>query len=264
MLSNPLLLISGVVVVAVLGYVFRALSFSGAIGTIVVGCFISLGYKVEGLLLIGAFFVSSSIWSKLIKKQDSSEIIVKGSRRDYIQVFANGAIPASFSLLYFVNPHEWIIVGFITAIAVANSDTWASEIGPLSKKQPIHILSLKKVDTGTSGAISLFGTIASLIGSVFIATIGFLLFEISIFTLWWVALFGIVGCFLDTILGATIQAQYTCKKCGKITEKNSHCNESTTLTKGVRIMNNDMVNISAILLATIFSTIGWNMLFSNL
>ena len=236
-----------------------ALSFSGAIGTIVVGCFISLGFKGEGLLLIGAFFVSSSIWSKIKKKQGSSEIIEKGSRRDYIQVFANGAIPASFSLLYYMNPEEWVLIGFITAIAVANSDTWASEIGSLSKRQPVHIFSLKKVTAGTSGAISLLGTFASLTGSVFIATIGFLLFEISIITLWWIALFGIVGCFLDTILGATVQAQYTCKKCAKITEKNLHCHERTTLTKGVRIMNNDMVNVMSILLAAILSTFGWEM-----
>ena len=258
MLSNPLLLISGVVLVAVLGYVFRALSFSGAIGTVIVGCLISLGFKGEGLLLIGAFFVSSSIWSKIKKKHKSIGIIEKGSRRDYIQVFANGAIPASLSLLYYMNPQIWILVGFITAIAVANSDTWASEIGPLSQKQPLHIFSLRKVEAGTSGAISILGNIASLTGSIFIAMIGFFLFEISILSFWWIVFFGIVGCFLDTILGATVQAQYTCKKCGKITEQILHCNESTKLIKGIRIMNNDMVNIVAIVLATILSTLGWN------
>ncbi|WP_100333410.1 DUF92 domain-containing protein [Bacillus alkalisoli] len=261
MLSNPILMISGIVFVAVIGYLLKALSFSGAIGTIIVGCFISLGFKGEGLLLIGAFFASSSLWSKIKKKQKTSGIIQKGSRRDIIQVFANGAIPASLSLVYYLYPHEWILVGFITAIAVANSDTWASEIGPFSKTKPIHILTLRKVEAGTSGAVSNLGTIASFLGSLFIAIIGLLLFEVGYIMAGWITLFGMVGCFLDTIVGATVQAQYTCKKCGQTTELTEHCKESTVLTKGIRIVNNDLVNVMAIILATTVSMLGWKMLF---
>ena len=261
MLSNPLLLIAGVVLVAIVGYLLKALSFSGAIATVIVGCLISLGFKGEGLLLIGAFFVSSSLWSKLKKKQNTIGIIQKGSRRDYAQVFANGAIAASLSLLYYIYPEEWILVSFITSIAVANADTWASEIGPLSRTKPIHILNLKKVDAGTSGAISNLGNIACLTGAFFIAVIGYILFEFHLITLWWIGIFGIVGCYLDTILGATVQAQYICNKCGTLTEKTKHCKEWTTLTSGIRIMNNDMVNIIAIFLSTFLSALWWIVLF---
>ncbi len=58
------------------------------------------------------------------------------------------------------------LMGFIVCIASANSDTWASEIGSLSKKNPIYIRTFKRIERGTSGAISLLGSIAALSGSL--------------------------------------------------------------------------------------------------
>ena len=57
-----------------------------------------------------------------------------------------------------------------------------------------------------------------------------------------VVLAGFIGSFVDSLLGATIQAQYKCNVCSKITEKVFHCGEVTDLIHGKVWINNDFVN----------------------
>jgi len=62
----------------------------------------------------------------------------------------------------------------------------------------------------------------------------------------------IVGFILDSFLGATVQARFTCQVCGRIVEKRSHCGRETDHSSGLSIMGNDFVNfISSLFGATI-------------
>ncbi|MGD6832272.1 DUF92 domain-containing protein [Sutcliffiella halmapala] len=249
LLENSAVLLGGILLLAGLGYKAKALSRSGAIGTCIIGIMIAAGFKGYGLLLIGIFFVTSSLWSRYKKKSKLKvdEVLEKGSQRDIFQVFANGMVPALFSLSFLLYPSEAWLVGFVTAIAAANSDTWASEIGTLSKKDPVSILTLKRVSRGTSGAISLLGTGASVAGAGLIAVAAFLFWtEVSLGTAVLISLFGILGCFVDTFLGASIQASYRCSFCGRTVESPHHCGKPAELVKGFRAVNNDMVNIGSI------------------
>ncbi|MCA1318971.1 DUF92 domain-containing protein [Bacillus tianshenii] len=258
LLENNMVLLAGIILLAGLGYKGRALSKSGAIGTCVIGILIAAGFKGYGLLLIGIFFITSSLWSRYKKKSKASvdEILEKGSQRDIFQVFANGMVPALFSLAYLLVPSEVWMVGFITAIAAANADTWASEIGTLSKKDPISILTLKRVSRGTSGAISLLGTIASVAGAGLIAASASLFWtEVSLTTAFLITLLGILGCFVDTVLGAFIQATYRCSFCGRTVESPLHCGKPAELVKGFRAVNNDVVNIGSILMVALFGVL---------
>jgi uncharacterized membrane protein len=58
---------------------------------------------------------------------------------------------------------------------------------------------------------------------------------------------GLVGSLLDSILGATIQGIYRCPQCDKETERHPvHlCGSETTLIRGWRWLNNDLVNFIA-------------------
>jgi uncharacterized membrane protein len=65
----------------------------------------------------------------------------------------------------------------------------------------------------------------------------------------WMFIAGIVAAgtcasFVDSLLGATIQAQYRCRMCGKMTERRKHCGCDTELMRGSERMNNDAVNWS--------------------
>ncbi|MFE7061047.1 DUF92 domain-containing protein [Sutcliffiella sp. NPDC057660] len=258
LLENSAVLLAGILLLAGLGYKAKALSRSGAIGTCIIGIMIAAGFKGYGLLLIGIFFVTSSLWSRYKKKSKANvdEILEKGSRRDIFQVFANGMVPAGFSLGFLLYPSEAWLIGFVTAIAAANSDTWASEIGTLSKQDPVSILTLRRVGRGTSGAISLLGTGASVAGAGLIAAVSSIFWaEISLGTAFLITLLGILGCFVDTYLGASIQASYQCSFCGRTVESHYHCGEPAELVKGYRAVNNDMVNIGSIVCVSFLAAI---------
>lgn len=154
-------------VVVVLAKKVRFLNVSGSIAAFFVGTCIALGLEYKGLLLLGAFFLTSSLLSKYKKSQKNAmeEKIAKGSERDGFQVLANGGAASMASILYIAtNDALWIYL-FAILIASSNSDTWASEIGSLSKKKPLSIKNFCLAETGTSGAVSLLGTVAAICGS---------------------------------------------------------------------------------------------------
>ncbi|GKU81258.1 DUF92 domain-containing protein [Niallia sp. NCCP-28] len=221
------------------------LNSSGSIAAFFVGICIALGLGYKGLLLLGAFFLSSSLLSKYKKSQKimMEEKVEKGSERDAFQVLANGGAASFASLVYLAtNESLWIYL-FAIFIAASNSDTWASEIGTLSKKQPLSIKNFRLAETGTSGAVSALGTAAAICGSFFIAVCTFFLFSISVKEMIIIGIFGFVGNLLDTLLGALLQAEYQCKVCEKMVEKKIHCGKKTVKRKGFTILNNDIVNI---------------------
>ncbi|WP_449536978.1 DUF92 domain-containing protein [Ferdinandcohnia sp. Marseille-Q9671] len=238
--------------VAIIGYKLRSLTKSGAVGTIIIGTLVSAGFGYNGLLLLGVFFASSSLWSKLKShnKDSLKHKVEKGEQRDIVQVFANGGVAAFASLMFSFTDSVFWLLFFVGAIAAATADTWASEIGTLSKKRPILLTQMKRVDAGTSGAVSMLGTLAGLSGAFLISVLSYLVWqELSVGLVIGLTLIGFFGNVLDTIMGATIQVVFSCSVCGLETEKTTHCGKQTSYLKGISICDNDMVNFLSILAA---------------
>jgi uncharacterized protein (TIGR00297 family) len=255
---SKILYLGFILVTAVGGYLVKSLSKSGAAATVIVGLSVMLGFQLPGLLLVGVFFASSSFWSKYkaSRKKKVEDMLQKGNARDWQQVLANGGVAVIVSLIHFIHPSELSLLAFIVSIAAANSDTWASEIGVLSKQRPFYILNFKPVERGTSGAVSFLGTAAAVFGAGLIAVFSLLLFGLPLFPwLFLVTFFGFLGNIIDTLLGAVIQAGYRCVNCGLETERTVHCGESTRLMKGNIVFNNDVINVSAIILAVLSALI---------
>src|SRR5690606_1105604 len=118
-------------------------------------------YVVWSLLIF--FFVSSSLLSKIHPSVDEK------NGRNYLQVLSNSIVALVFLVLYFIFEDVVYMLVAVVAIAASTSDTWASEIGALSKSKPFSILTFKKMEKGLSGAISIIGIIASLMGAVAIS-----------------------------------------------------------------------------------------------
>jgi uncharacterized protein (TIGR00297 family) len=257
MIQN-LIIISIIILGGFAGYRERSLSSSGAIAAVVVGVAVYLGFGFIGLFLLGLFFATSSFWSKYKSsaKKEIEEKLAKGATRDWRQVLANGGSAALLSIIYFFQQDMIWLIGFIVCLASSNSDTWASEIGTLSKRKPVYIRTFKPIEKGTSGAISLLGTAAALFGSMLIAFVGAWLFQLGIFHFFIIFLFGFLGNVIDTLFGAYYQQVYICIKCGIETEKKVHCKTSAKRIKGYHLVDNDMVNFLsgffAALLAMIF------------
>jgi uncharacterized protein (TIGR00297 family) len=240
-------------IVAYGAYRAHSLSTSGAIAAIVVGTIIFGigGWQWAVLLLI--FFMTSSGLSRAFKgrKADLSEKFSKGHQRDAGQVFGNGGVAPFFAALHAFYPESilpWI--GFAASLAAVNADTWATELGVLNPTAPRMITDLRKrVEKGTSGGISLFGTFASLLGSVAISLPAVWLsptgmLDANSFLLMTSA--GLAGSLFDSLLGGTAQAMYFCPTDQKETEKHPlhTCGTETIQIRGWQWLDNDWVNFA--------------------
>jgi uncharacterized protein (TIGR00297 family) len=192
-------------------------------------------------------------------RNEKSGIVEKGNKRDIIQVLANGGIASVAALLYALTDDPlWIIV-MVSSLAAATSDTWASEIGRLSRSAPRDIFTWKVVEPGTSGAITGLGTMVSLLGASLTALVSIpLLIQVQlsvemIVLLSVITFSGWLGNWVDTLIGAKWQIRYQCPTCLQVTEKKWHCQQSTQQIKGVFWLNNDMVNVSCTLMAGVIS-----------
>jgi len=248
-----------ILIMAIAGYFSRLLTISGAAAAFVVGSLIALGLGVKGLIILGLFFCSSSLWSKIksTKKERAEELLLKGSQRDWQQVVANGGLAALSSAIYYFTDDFFWIIGFCICLAASNSDTWASEIGSMSKREPIDIKSFRRVARGTSGAVSLLGTFAAAAGSFLIAFGAFIFFRLQLDECLFIFILGFSGNIIDTLLGAFVQASYQCPHCGLKTEKIIHCGQNTRLMKGYSILNNDVVNFLSVFFVLLISRLVW-------
>lgn len=240
------------VLISFTAYRLRSLDGSGAFAAVLTGTIIfGLGGWAWAILLL-AFFISSTILTKSFKgrKQSAGEKYAKGDRRDAGQVIGNGAIAALFVLLGAILPDSgWTWLAFAAALGAVNADTWATELGVLDPHPPRLLTDLRSmVEKGTSGAISLGGTLAALAGA---GGIGVLAAWLSPggpnwVYFWLVTFAGLAGSFIDSFLGATVQVIYFCPTCHKETERHPYhsCGSGTTRIRGWKWLNNDWVNVA--------------------
>lgn len=242
----------------------RALSRNGFIAATVVGTVITAagGWQWGGILF--AFFVSSSLLSKLADRfsPDHDLNTAGGSERDLLQVMANGGIPALCALAMLVDEHSRWFVVFAASLAVANADTWATEIGSFSRRRPRLITTGRSVTAGTSGAISPLGTSGTILGAIALALLAAVLapesIEHSLTLILAIAIGGLAGSLIDSVLGATIQLQLFCPDCYEITESQVHrCGAPAVYLRGAESLTNDAVNIISILAGAVIGWIIW-------
>ncbi len=170
------------------------LTAAGAAAALAVGTATVIGVGWRGVLLLLAFLVSGSLWTK------------GGGRRTAAQVFANGGVAALAALL-----GSW--PAFAGAIAAAASDTWATEIGAHSRTPPRLITNGAAVSPGANGGITILGTAGGVLGAVLIAGLTHALSprgtapglthpgHLAVV----VAVAGVTGMLVDSLLGATVQ-----------------------------------------------------------
>jgi len=240
-----------------------SLSASGTLAALVVGTAIFVGGGARWFAVLVMFFVSSTLLARVGRdvKQALRREYSKGDTRDGWQVLANGGVAAICAVACLScagRPEASLIAGaFVGALATATGDTWATEIGPLSKGQPRSLVGLRRVVAGTSGAVSGLGLAATVAGGALIG---------SLFGLWqparlldWTlcgAIAGGSGAFVDSALGAVLQARFVCVRCDRICEGSQHhCGDSTRHVGGLRWLGNDTVNLLATIAGAILGAL---------
>jgi len=237
------------IIIALLAYKANSLDKSGAIAAIISGGLIfGLGGLPWAALLV-TFFITSSILSKLFLKRKSAftEKFSKGSQRDWGQVMANSGVGALLVVIHALRPGEvWPWIAYAGAMATVNADTWATELGVLSPTLPRLVTNGRRVEQGTSGGVSLMGSLSALAAAALVAAIAafFQPQNNPAGLIIAASAGGLLGSFFDSLLGATVQAIYWCPACMKETERHPlHiCGTATTLLRGWSWLNNDWVN----------------------
>lgn len=263
MTFEPAQLLTGIslaVIVALLARLAGSLSWSGAIAaSFVGGITFGLGGLLPAILLL-TFFITSSLLSRIggIKKRQAASAYEKGGERDHSQVLANGGMASIFAALFALNDETVWLVGLVGAFASVNADTWSTELGVLARRKPRLITTLKTVEPGTSGGITLEGTLAGLAGAALIGIVAGVGKSDGILFLA-ATLGGISGARLDSFLGATVQAIYFCPVCDKQTERHpTHaCGSPTAYLRGWSWLSNDLVNFVASIFGSLVSIGIW-------
>jgi uncharacterized protein (TIGR00297 family) len=257
------------ILISLLVWRLHMLSTSGMVAAAIMGTLVfGLGGLPWACLLIG-FFISSSLLSRLARKRKMKveEKFSKGSSRDAWQVIANGGVATMLLVFTYIqreiigcsdacfSANGWAFLTFAGSLAAANADTWATELGVLSRTNPRLITSGRKVQPGTSGGISLIGALAATAGGLLIAGMAALPWNGIPHPLeWyqvvlWVTSAGLIGSLVDSLLGATLQMMYYCPFCKKETEKypQHSCGSNTIKIRGLNGIDNDVVNLACTL-----------------
>ncbi len=246
-------------VVSVASYKSKQLTLGGSFAAFLVGLIPTyvLGFGALATLLL--FFIAAGVLGKIAKKictVDVMKIHKKGGTRDAMQVYANGFMALLAGLLYALNPTMSFLVMFGSAVGEAASDTFASEVGILSKTKPVSIITGKPMTPGLSGAVSPLGLFSGLLGAVLIGLCFWGCFlplvPKSAAYASVVALSSFFGCLVDSVLGATVQAHYYDEVNDRITERSEVDGRTLVLERGVRWIDNDMVNFMSNVIAALF------------
>ncbi|KAI8322035.1 hypothetical protein GQ54DRAFT_165080 [Martensiomyces pterosporus] len=262
----------------------RSLSKSGALAAAFVGLSTASNDNLMFTVVLLAFFVSSSFWTKY-QAQHKAKIdptYAKASERDWKQVLCNGGVGSFISLVYQYHfdgrrPEELsveerkfmtlLIWGYIGFYACCAADTWASELGTLSSNWPILITSMKPVPPGTNGGVSKLGLLSSFAGG---ATVG-LAADFALWAQYFAgyrtgampkipynlvgSLLGTLGSLIDSLLGATVQASYLVDKkaVSDLSEEELRKLKDVKVISGINILDNNMVNVAASVSTTVIA-----------
>ena len=235
-----------VLIVIVLFYFHKRkhLSLDGFLSsTLMAGLILGFG-GLKYVLPIAIFFILSTLLSKIgPKKLHKSK-----SGRNVNQVFANGGVGLVLCVFNHFYQTELIYSMFLASIAAANSDTWATEIGKLSKTRPQDIISGRSLSPGESGGITFIGLLGAISGSFIIAIIGYFLnMNTSYFIIVFIS--GFLGSLFDSILGSTLQSRFILMDGKTIKEEKE---QNSYLYSGLHYINNNSVNFLCTSSAPIF------------
>lgn len=262
--------LAGSMLIAGAAYWKKSLSITGLIAAVVLGTLIYAAGSLPWFGTLIAFFITSSALSKWKSKRKSAAEsgYAKSGRRDAGQVLANGGLGLALCIGHWLIPHPAWWAAFIGVMATVTADTWATEIGGVSRTTPRSIVSLRAVEPGTSGGVTPLGLTASAAGGLFIGGMAWLFtllspqaFHVDAASAAALCVIGLgggmAGSLADSWFGAVCQVMYRCRVCGKEIEKNRHCEAAAVQIRGHELMTNDTVNAISSMIGGVIALVLW-------
>lgn len=181
------------------------------LGVLIWGCLGWAGYSV----VMVYFLVGSAVTRIGAARKEAAGIAeARSGRRGPENVWGSAAIGSLCALGILALQAQGnmaavtlLTLGFVASFSTKLSDTTASEVGKAYGRRTFLVTTLKPVPPGTEGAVSLEGTLAGVVASVAIASVGWAVGLIAASGIILCAIAALIATTLESIIGATLQAQ---------------------------------------------------------
>ncbi len=196
------------------------------------------------------FFIGGSLASKLNNASKSD--IKQGKPRDAFQVLANASPVWFVALLSLQLEFDHVNLWIAAVMSAALADTWSSEFGMRWGGTPFSPFDGKPLPIGVSGGVTWVGFLGAFLGGGAIAMYAYFFVESTILQVAGVLGFGILGSLLDTTLGWFLQEKGI--QNGEYTDR---LEGAQLQSKGLKGINNDVVNALTLWLVALFAWLSW-------
>ncbi len=197
-------------VLAVVAYRLKMLTASGSVAAFSVGAIISIFGSLEWLISIIIFTTIGLIATKINFKKKKEKGLQEGKNgeRNHLNILGVALAPCIITVLNFITNGEYemeMSILFLGTLCVAAADTVASELG-VEDTRVWLITTLKRVEPGTNGGISLWGLVTSNLASILVGLLMWVVVFGQLDSLALIPAFaGIVGNLLDSVVGALVE-----------------------------------------------------------
>ena len=213
--TNLLISVALVMILMVISRIRKILNESGTWAAAIMGLVVAIGGHWTWLVTLLAF-LSAGFFVTRWRYDEKKEMGFnegEDGERDWTNVISNGGVPMLISLYAFIT-EDWqeLLPIFVASVAVATSDTFASEVGCLDKRVYM-ITTLKKCEPGLNGGFSPNGQIAALVGALLISLVATALgmlvgaeaLSSPVEFIASISIIGFLGCQVDSLLGALLE-----------------------------------------------------------
>jgi uncharacterized protein (TIGR00297 family) len=190
---------------AAIAFTLGMISRSGALGGLLVGTTIYASLGPRGFAVLALFVIGGSLLTQLgyRSKQSTGTAQEHGGRRGARNALANCSVPTICAILAAATGSEPLTAAFVASVGAAFADTAESEMGQLFSRTPRLISTLRKVQPGTDGAVSVPGMLAGVGAAGFTAILALALGMLgtpgsALVT----AIAGFLGTIADSLIGA--------------------------------------------------------------
>jgi len=185
-------------------YAEKKIDTGGLIMGIAAGTVMYVSLGLGGFVMLFSFVALSIVATAASSKARGLD--KSYSVRGMGNVAANLGPAAAFAIasLFSDNPHMFN-VGFCACLGAALSDTVSSEIGIAYGKRHVDIVTRAQTAAGVNGAVSMEGSLAGLMGAVFMAIASVTAELASPSEAWIVLAGGTLGFFADSWLGSVYE-----------------------------------------------------------
>jgi len=211
-LEHALIVLFLCLTLSLISWKLGLLTLDGSLASFVMGMVIGLFGGIGWLLILVLFAVTGFVVTKYRMELKIRKGVQEGKKgeRSYRNVIANSAVPAVVAVMTYLYglEGEVPVLFYLSAICVAAADTTASELGVLSDRTYM-ITTFKRTNPGVDGGVSLYGTAWALLASAFAALVGWIIILGSMpeLTVLIPIGMGILGCFIDSVIGATLETK---------------------------------------------------------